>query len=132
MLGMQRDGLVPRALGQVRPVAQREELLAARRQIDETGASDEVAGYVVNLVRRTRQLPSVSLGASPRAAVHLLVAAKAVARLTGRDYVIPDDVAEIAPAVLAHRLLLTPEAELERFTAARAVQTAIDDVPIPR
>jgi MoxR-like ATPase len=132
MVLMQRDGLAPRALEAIRPVAGREEVLRARAEIDETSVSDEVAGYVVNLVRRTRQLPSVALGASPRAAVHLLVAAKAVARLAGREFVIPDDVAQIAPAVLAHRLLLTPEAELERFTATRAVQTAIEDVPIPR
>jgi MoxR-like ATPase len=113
-------------------VVDREELLRARTQVDDTRVSDEVTGYVVNLVRRTRQLPSVSLGASPRAAVHLLVAAKAAARLAERDYVIPDDVAGVATAVLAHRLILTPEAELEGFTAARAVRTAVDDVPIPR
>jgi len=83
-------------------------------------------------VRRTRELPSVSLGASPRAAVHLLVAAKAAARLAGRAFVTPDDVAGIAPAALAHRLILTPEAELERFGATDAIRAAIDDVPVPR
>ena len=87
---------------------------------------------MVALVRRTRELPSVSLGASPRAAVHLLAAAKALARLRGRAFVTPDDVAELAPAVLAHRLIMTPEAELERFGPDEALRTALAEVPVPR
>jgi MoxR-like ATPase len=132
MLSLPRQGLTPSALGRVRQVVGRDELRHARREIDETAVSDEVAGYVVDLVRRTRELPSVSLGASPRAAVHLLVAAKATARLSGRTFVTPDDVAGIAPAALGHRLILTPEAELERFSAGDAIRAAIDDVPVPR
>ena len=132
MLSLPRHGLNPSALERVREVVGRDELRAVRRQIDETAISDEVAGYVVDLVRRTRELPSVSLGASPRAAVHLLVAAKAAARLAGRAFVTPDDVAGIAPAALGHRLILTPEAELERFGPGDAIRAAIDDVPVPR
>ena len=132
MLSLPRQGLSPSALERVREVVGRDELRAVRRDIDETAISDEVAGYVVDLVRRTRELPSVSLGASPRAAVHLLVAAKAAARLAGRAFVTPDDVAGIAPAALGHRLILTPEAELERFGAGDAIRAAIDDVPVPR
>ena len=82
------------------------------------GRATRSRGYVVALVRRTRELPSVALGASPRAAVHLLAAAQASARLRGRAFVTPDDVAELAVPVLAHRLVMTPEAELERFGAA--------------
>ena len=82
--------------------------------------------------RSRSTLPSVSLGASPRAAVHLLGAAKAVARLAGRDFVTPDDVGRMAPAVLRHRLVLTPEAELERFTTEQAVRSALDAVAVPR
>ncbi len=84
------------------------------------------------LVRRTRDLPSVALGASPRAAVHLLAAAKAAARLAGRDFVIPDDVVAVAPAVLRHRITLRPEAELEHYRADDAVSAAISSVPVPR
>ena len=68
----------------------------------------------------------------PRAAVHLLGAAKAAARLAGRAYVTPDDVARMAAPVLRHRLVLTPEAELERATASGAIRTALEDVPVPR
>jgi MoxR-like ATPase len=132
MLRLARRGLTPTALEDVRPVADAEALRAARAEVDATEVSDEVVGYVVALVRRTRELPSVTLGASPRAAVHLLAAAKAAARLAGRGYVTPDDVARMAPAVLRHRLVLTPEAELERVTPGNAIRTALEDVPVPR
>jgi MoxR-like ATPase len=64
--------------------------------------------------------------------VHLLGAARAAARLAGRDFVTPDDVVRMAVPVLRHRLVLTPEAELERFSADDAVRTALSEVPVPR
>jgi MoxR-like ATPase len=94
--------------------------------------SEEVAGYVLSIVRQTRSLPSVTLGASPRAAVHLLEAAKAVAAMAGRGYATPDDVARMAVPVLRHRLILSPEAELERYRAEDAIGTALSMVPVPR
>ena len=132
MLGLARRGLAPATLGDVRAVAGADDLRAARAEVDATATGEEVLAYVVAIVRRTRELPSVTLGASPRAAVHLLGAAKAAARLAGRDYVTPDDVARMAVPVLHHRLVLTPEAELERFTADAAVRTALEAVPVPR
>jgi len=132
MLRLARRGLAPVALDDVRPVANAEDLRAARAEVDATEVSDAVVGYVVALVRRTRELPAVALGASPRAAVHLLGAAKAAARLAGRTYVTPDDVARMAPPVLRHRLVLTPEAELEQATPSAAVRAALADVPVPR
>jgi MoxR-like ATPase len=132
MLALPRDGLAPAALVDVRRVVGADTLLQARRAVAAVATAPEVAGYVVDLVRRTRELPSVVLGASPRAAVHLLSAAQACASLAGRAFVTPDDVIEIATAVLAHRLVLTPDAELERFTATDAVRSAIADVPVPR
>ena len=132
MLALPRRGAGAGELDVVLPVAGADALRAARAQVDATRVSDEVASYVVAIVRRTRELPSVELGASPRAAVHLLAASKAAAALAGREYVTPDDVARIAPAVLRHRLVLTAEAELERFGADDAVRTALRDVPVPR
>ena len=96
MLRMSRRGLMPVGLDDVRPVVSAEDLRAARDEVDATEVRDEVVDYVVAVVRRTRELPSVTLGASPRAAVHLLGAAKAAARLAGRSYVTPDDVARMA------------------------------------
>ena len=132
MLGLAREGLRPASLDDVAVVAGAHELRAARAGVDAVTVSAEVAAYLVALVRATRELPSVALGASPRAAVHLLVAAKAAALLAGRDFVTPDDVAGLAVPVLRHRLILRPEAELERYDADDAVRTALDSVPVPR
>ena len=132
VLGLERSGVASPTLEQVAPVLAPVELADARRLVDATTVSDQVAEYVVALVRGTRALPSVSLGASPRAAVHLLASSKARARLAGREFVTPDDVAAMAPAVLRHRLVLTPEAELERFGTANAIAAALSSVPVPR
>jgi MoxR-like ATPase len=132
MLQLAHHGVAPATLDDVQVIARPDELLALRDLVDATTVAPQIIDYVVALVRRTRDLPSVALGASPRAAVHLLAASKAAARLTGRDFVIPDDVAAVAPAVLRHRITLRPEAELEHYRADDAVATAISSVPVPR
>jgi len=132
MLRLARDGVLPARLDGVRPVADAERLRDARAAAAAVRVDDAVGAYVVALVRATRALPSVALGASPRAAVHLLAAARAFAVLAGRDFVTPDDVADAAPAVLAHRLVLRPEAELEGQDARRAVAVALGAVEVPR
>src|SRR3954462_1594433 len=132
LLALGRRGLQSATLGDVERVVGAEELAAAREEVDARRGGDDVAGYVVAVVGAPRELPSVTLGASPRAAVHLLAAARAAARLDGRDFVVPDDVARMAPAVLRHRLVLSPEAELEGFRPDDAVATALGSVPVPR
>lgn len=132
MLRLAHRGVAPATLDDVRAVTTAEEIGEMRSLVDATTASDGVVAYVAALVRRTRELPSVSLGASPRAAVHLLAASKASARLAGRDFVTPDDVAWMARPVLHHRILIRPEAELERYTADDAVAAAVTAVPVPR
>jgi MoxR-like ATPase len=132
VLRLAHRGVDPATLADVTAVASPGLLLGARQEVDATTVSEEVLGYVAALVRRTRQLPSVALGASPRAAVHLLAASKAAARLAGRSFVTPDDVVGMAAPVLRHRLLLRPEAELERYRPDDAVATAVAAVPVPR
>jgi MoxR-like ATPase len=132
MLRLDRHGLASAGLERVRAVASADELQAARETVEAVSVADEVASYVLAIVRRTRELPSVTLGASPRAAVHLLAAAQAVAAMAGRGYATPDDVARMATPVLRHRLILSPEAELERYRAEDAVATALSMVPVPR
>ena len=132
MLQRPRSGVEAGGVDQVRPVATPDDLRAAREQVDATEVAPEVARYVVDVVRKTRELPSVTLGASPRAAVHLLAASKACARLYGRAFVTPDDVGYMAGPVLRHRLVLSPEAELERYGPDQAVNTALGAVPVPR
>jgi MoxR-like ATPase len=132
VLRLRREGVASPRLDEIAAVLDGESLQQARRLVDETRVSDEVAGYLVAVVRATRTLPSVTLGASPRAAVHLLATAKARARLAGREFVTPDDVAASAYAVLGHRLVLTPEAELERFSTNEAIAGALSAAPVPR
>ena len=132
MLGLARAGLRPLSLDDVQVVAEAGDVRTARAAVDAVAVADDVAAYLVEIVRRTRELPSVTLGASPRAAVHLLAAAKAAAALVGRTFVTPDDVAALAEPVLAHRLVLRPEAELERYDASAAVRTALESVRVPR
>ena len=132
MLSLARSGLVPAGSEDVGAVTNAGELKRARSLVDATTVSEEVASYVTAVVRQTRQLPSVEVGASPRAAVHLLAAAKAAARAAGREFVTPDDVRHVGPIVLSHRLVLRPEAELERFTPEAAIASAFQVVPVPR
>jgi MoxR-like ATPase len=132
ILRLGHRGVAPATLDDVQVAASAADIAAAQAEVDATAVADEVGAYVVAVVRRTRELPSVGLGASPRAAVHLLAAAKAAARLRGRAFVTPDDVAAMAPPVLRHRLVLRPEAELERYRPDDAVAAALASVPVPR
>jgi MoxR-like ATPase len=132
MLETAHRGVVPVAIDDVRAVAGARELERLRQEADETSVSDEVADYLIALIRRTRELPSIELGASPRAAIHLLAAAKAAARIEGRDFVTPDDIGRMALPVLRHRLILRPEAELEQYRSEQAIATALAEVPVPR
>ena len=88
--------------------------------------------YVTSIVRATRGLPWLTLGASPRAAVMLFLAGKGLAVLRGRDYVTPDDVRDLAAPVLRHRIVLNPEAEIEGMTADQCVQRVLERIEVPR
>jgi MoxR-like ATPase len=132
LLRMRRSGLKPVTLDEVQAVATQSDVLGAQAEVDAVVVSDAVVSYIAAIVRRTRDLPSVLLGASPRAGVHLLALSKAAAALAGRQYVVPDDVAALVVPVLGHRLVLTPEAELDRFGPEDALRTALSSVPIPR
>ena len=132
LLHLRHRGVAPATLGDVRAVGTTEMLLAARAEVDGVTVSDAIITYVAAVIRRTRELPAVTLGASPRAGVHLLAAARAYACLNGRGYVVPDDVAALVMPVLHHRLILSPEAELDRFGPEQALASVLASVPVPR
>jgi MoxR-like ATPase len=116
----------------IAPVANREELLAARALLDEVHADEKVVDYVLRLVTATRvPRKSLRLGASPRGALALLVAAKGRALLAGRGYVTPDDVKALAPDVLRHRLLLGFEAEASGATPDDVIADLLRTVAVP-
>jgi MoxR-like ATPase len=126
-----RDGHDLDAAG-VRPVLSAAELADLRRRARELPAAPPLLEYVARLVRASRDLPRVRLGASPRAGVALLSAARARAALRGAGWLTPDDVKAMAPAALRHRLVLRPEAELEGATADDLVRELLDSVEVPR
>ncbi len=117
---------------EVQPVADAETVLSAQATVDAVTVVDEVVDYIATLVRQSRQLFAVRLGASPRAGVYWLRAAKAWAAMQGREFVVPDDVKAMAKPVLRHRLLLKPEAELEGLTPDAVIDALLDSVPVPR
>ena len=132
MLRLKHSGIRPSTLDDVVSVGSNEEILAMKDRVDKIVVSEEVISYVTNIVRTTREMPALQLGASPRAAVTLLACAKAVACLFERDYVTPDDVTFIAPSVLRHRLILSPEAELERVSTDSVIAQVLSSVVVPR
>jgi MoxR-like ATPase len=107
-------------------------LAAARREIRAVKVEPVIFDYLLAVVRRTREWPTVSLGASPRASASLLIVAKAYAARDGRDFLIPDDVKLAAVPVLRHRLVLRPEAELEGFDTDRVVADILAATALPK
>ena len=107
-------------------------LAAARREIRAVKVEPLIFDYLLAIVRRTREWPTVSLGASPRASASLLVVAKAYAARDGRDFLIPDDVKRAAVPVLRHRLVLRPEAELEGFDTDRVIADILAATALPK
>ena len=121
------------------PVMEPAAIAEARRVLDEIYIDDKIKDYIVSLVVATRdpggaRVPVEGLiqyGASPRATIYLTLGAKAIAFLAGRGYVVPQDVKDIAPDVLRHRLILTYEAEAEEKTTDDVVKVVLDHVPVP-
>jgi MoxR-like ATPase len=113
-------GLAPDVVGEIQPLLSPALLVSAQRELDATHVSDDVAHYAVRIIRKTRELPDVRLGASPRAALHLVAAAKANARLDGRQEVERRDVDRMVVPVLRHRLLMM------KGTAEGAVEAVLE------
>jgi MoxR-like ATPase len=132
MLRLRHTGVRAATIDDVVPVVAVDEITRLRAEVDATAVTDDIIRYVTSVIRATRAVPSVELGASPRAAVHLLAASKAQARLQGREFVVPDDVATMALPVLRHRLVLRPEAELEHYRVDDVLRLALASVTVPR
>jgi MoxR-like ATPase len=115
----------------VTPVTDAEGLERLRGAVDAVRVEPRITGYITAIVRATREAASLTLGASPRAGVALFKAARAAALLEERDFVIPDDVKTLAPAVLRHRVTVAPELELEGVTADQALKAILDRIDAP-
>ncbi|PYT58706.1 MAG: magnesium chelatase [Acidobacteria bacterium] len=133
ILSQYEKGFDPRRLSEIPMTSLDSGLLpAARRESESVRVEPALHSYVVSLVRRTRDWPAISLGASPRAAVGLFFVARALAGMDGRDYLLPDDVKAAALPVLRHRLLLKPEADLEGLTTDQVITQVIAAVEVPK
>ncbi|MFI1966662.1 AAA family ATPase [Streptomyces pathocidini] len=118
-------------LDDLQPVAHAHEIVKLVEAVRTVHVAEAVRRYAVDLVAATRNHPELRLGASPRATLHLVRATKAAAALAGRDYALPDDVQTLAKAVLAHRLLPTAQAQLNRRTAEQVVTEILQSTPVP-
>ncbi len=115
----------------LQPVTNAHELEQLQRVVRGIHVDPQVQRYIVQVVGLTRDHPDVYLGASPRGSLAVMRAAQARAMLNARDYVIPDDVKALAPAALAHRLIMSPEARMRNATATGVVEQVLREVPVP-
>ena len=118
-------------LDALQPVVSTADLVAAQRAVRQVYVDPKVRRYLTEIVHRTRQHEDVALGGSPRASLALFRTSQALAAVNGRNFVRPDDVKNMAAAVLTHRLILRPESRLRKVTAAAVVTEVLDAVPVP-
>jgi MoxR-like ATPase len=118
-------------LDQLQPVVSAEELLAAQQAVRRIHVDPKVRRYLAQIVQDTRTCEELALGASPRASLALFRTAQALAAVSGRNFAQPDDVKQLAGAVLTHRLILRPESRLRKLTAADIVAEVVARVPVP-
>jgi len=120
------------AIAQIQPILHPEQLAELRKKTHQIHVEDKLLEYIAQIILQTRNNKSLFLGASPRASVALLNSSKALAAMRGRDFVTPEDVQELAPAVLRHRILLTPEREMEGATPDDIVGQLLQKIEVPR
>ncbi len=118
--------------GAVAPVLTSEQLTGFRKLLEKVTVRPEMIGYIIDIVRATRNCESLLVGAGPRATQALLLAARAWAILDQRDYVSPDDIKSLAVSVLEHRVVLRPEFEIEGHTVPDAIESVLREVTVPR
>ena len=120
------------ARGAVQAVIKPEELQSLRETLRAITIREDIVGYIVDIVRATRQHESVLVGAGPRATQSLLLASRAFAALNGRDFVTPDDIKAMAIPVLEHRLILRPEFEIEGLSVSEVIERILQEIAVPR
>lgn len=116
----------------IAPIMTTEQICDYQRQLSQVVIEEALIAYITTLIRQTRQSKRIQLGASPRAGIAIMMASKAWAMLDGRSYVTPDDIKLVARPALRHRLLLTPQAELEGGTSDQVIQDTLASIPVPR
>ena len=126
----ERKGKLPQTM--ITPVLTESELIDYRSKVQEVIVEEKIVQYIAEVILKTRNHPHLFLGASPRASIAVLNASKAFAAINGRDFVIPEDIKNVLAPVLRHRIILTPEREMEGVTPDRVVEMIVQSVEIPR
>jgi MoxR-like ATPase len=116
----------------VAPILSAQQIAEYQATIRKIIIEDNLLKYIAQIVSNTRSNSNLYLGASPRASLGIMISSKAMAAINGRDFVTPDDIQKVASAVLSHRIMLTPEREMEGLTNAKVVQQIIETIEIPR
>lgn len=116
----------------IEPVLSAKEIASYQQTIKELVVEDNLFSYIANIVTATRNNASLYLGASPRASIAIMDASKALAAINGRDFITPEDIKKVAVPILGHRVILTPEREMEGLTPKKVVQQLTDSIEIPR
>ena len=116
----------------IQPVLGAQQIIDLRKQIKTLLIEDRLLQFIARLVNQTRNHKSIYLGASPRASISIMNAAKATAAIMGRDFVTPDDILAIAPSVLRHRIILSPDKEMEGVTEDEVIKQIIQALDVPR
>ena len=119
-------------LSELRPVLDGAEVLSMTQAVTRVRVAPALRRYVVDIITATREQRDVYLGASPRAGIALVRAAKALALLRGRDFVVPKDIKDLAVRVLSHRVMLSPDAKVHGETAETVVAKLLETVPVPQ
>jgi len=119
-------------LSSVMPILNAQQIIEAQNIVRQIHIEEKVLQYIASLVYATRNNKSLYLGASPRASVAVLNSSKAIAAIRGRDFVTPDDIVYVLPSVLGHRIILTPEKEMEGGTPAQIIKEIVNKVEVPR
>ncbi|PZM84654.1 MAG: magnesium chelatase [Candidatus Melainabacteria bacterium] len=127
-----QEGFYRKKTPALEPCVSVEEILQARQELDNVKVEESILNYLMEIVQKSRNLSDLQLGASPRAALSWLAAAKSHAAIEGKDFVTPDNVKFVAEPVLRHRLILTAEAELDGVTVGQVITNLLRQVPVPR
>lgn len=126
------DGSNTKDLNQINAVFTEDQIREYQEKVQSIRVEEKLIHYIATLVQQTRLYKDISIGASPRASIAILNGAKAMALIRGRDFVIPDDILDIANPVLNHRITISPEKEMEGSTARKIIKTLISGIEIPR
>jgi len=116
----------------INAVATSEDIVKAREEIQAVVVDESILNYIVSIIETTRRVNAVAIGASPRGSVALLTNSKAYAAIRGRDFVVPDDIKELAMPILRHRIILKPEAEIDGMKTDKVIEGILAQVKVPR